>query len=184
MSKSLRDFIKSNRTSLDEREPSEKVWNGIEASLPAMKHRSLWNSVAVWRVAALILMCLSVYLFVSRPSSGNPKKLSDSDTQSDHQSVDLQKEFSSLESFYRAEIDNKVAMISNYENADDLDHFTQDFQKLDAMYLVLKEEMKMKPSQKVKDALILNMLIRIDLLNQQLHRLDSEGKDSVASKNV
>jgi hypothetical protein len=45
------------------------------------------------------------------------------------------------------------------------------------MYLVLKEEMKTRPSQKVKDALVLNLLVRIDLLNQHLQRLEEEEVD-------
>ena len=36
--------------------------------------------------------------------------------------------------------------------------------------------MRAKPSEKVRDALILNMLIRIDLLNQQIKRLEDSGK--------
>ena len=62
--------------------------------------------------------------------------------------------------------------------------FTQDYQKLDAMYQVLKEEMKLHPSKKVKDALILNFLIRIDLLNQQLHELDKGFKPMEKTKEV
>jgi hypothetical protein len=42
------------------------------------------------------------------------------------------------------------------------------------MYMVLKEEMKASPSEKVKDALVLNLLVRIDLLNQRLHKLETE----------
>jgi hypothetical protein len=54
------------------------------------------------------------------------------------------------------------------------------------MYMVLKEEMKSRPSQKVQDALVLNLLVRIDLLNQQLYKLEKayskerkSGEDSV-----
>jgi hypothetical protein len=42
------------------------------------------------------------------------------------------------------------------------------------MYQVLREEMKVHPSQKVKDALVLNLLVRIDLLNKQLHNIEQE----------
>ncbi len=60
---------------------------------------------------------------------------------------------------------------------DDNASFTQDLEKLDAMYQVLREQMKSHPSEKIKDALILNMLVRIDLLNQQIENLeDSEKK--------
>jgi hypothetical protein len=40
--------------------------------------------------------------------------------------------------------------------------------------MILKEEMKSQPSEKVKDALVLNLLVRINLLNQQLYKLDKE----------
>jgi len=32
--------------------------------------------------------------------------------------------------------------------------------------------MKRRPSQDVRDALVLNLLVRIDLINQQLNKLD------------
>ena len=65
-------------------------------------------------------------------------------------------------------------MIDEFKESDGLNGFTHDFQQLEAMYLVLKEEMKTRPSQKVKDALVLNLLVRIDLLNQHLQRLEEE----------
>ena len=48
------------------------------------------------------------------------------------------------------------------------------------MYLVLKDEMEKRPSKDVKDALVLNLLVRIDLLNQQLNKLDQA--DSASEK--
>jgi hypothetical protein len=63
-------------------------------------------------------------------------------------------------------------LISKINEWDADEDFTPDIQKLDAMYQVLREQMKINPSEKVKDALILNMLVRIDLLNQQIHKLE------------
>lgn len=68
-------------------------------------------------------------------------------------------------------------MIREFQESEGLNGFTHDFQQLEAMYLVLKEEMKVRPSQKVKDALVLNLLVRIDLLNQQLHRLEEREEE-------
>jgi hypothetical protein len=65
-------------------------------------------------------------------------------------------------------------MIDDFKKNEGLNGFTQDFQQLEAMYMILKEEMKTQPSQKVKDALVLNLLVRINLLNQQLYKLDKE----------
>jgi len=89
----------------------------------------------------------------------------------------LQVEFIDLENFYNGQIADKVEMISNIQEFNDTDSFAQDLEKLDAMYQVLREQMKSHPSEKIKDALILNMLVRIDLLNQQIKNLeDSENK--------
>ncbi len=167
MKDSLKDFIENNRDAFDQRVPSEKIWDTIDQSLPEMKQRSLWNSVAVWRVAALLFFGLSVYLFVAKPATGLKKP----------EVVLMQKEFSDQEVFYSDQIAEKVAFIDDLDGAFKDDQFTQDFQKLDAMYQVLREEMKTKPTEKVRDALILNMLVRIDLLNQQIKRLeDAKGK--------
>ena len=52
------------------------------------------------------------------------------------------------------------------------------------MYQVLKEEMKIHPGQKVKDALVLNLLIRIDLLNQQLHKIEKGAEQDGAEPKI
>lgn len=162
MKDALKDFIGKNRQALDDKEPSDKVWKGIQAEL---KSPSLWNSLVVWRMAAGLLLGLSAYLFIANEATGLKKK----------EVARLQIEFNDLESFYSNQIAEKVALISGLDESGEQQQFTQDFQKLEAMYQVLAEEMKSRPNEKVKDALILNLLIRIDLLNQQLKRLEDAG---------
>jgi hypothetical protein len=89
-----------------------------------------------------------------------------------------QVEFMDLETFYSSQIAEKVALINDIDALGENDPFTQDFQKLDAMYQVLREEMKNHPSEKVKDALVLNLLVRIDLLNQQIKKLEDSKRRS------
>jgi hypothetical protein len=84
------------------------------------------------------------------------------------------REFTDVEKFYVQQIAEKVRMINEFQHHEGLNGFTHDFKQLEAMYMVLKEEMKADPSLKVKDALVLNLLVRIDLLNQQLHKLEEE----------
>lgn len=165
MSDKLKDFIKNNRDEFDNREPSDRVWDGIRKGISSKAGTSLWNSVSVWRGAAMIFLGLSIYLFASNKPE-QKKELSN-----------LQVEFRDLESYYGGQIAEKVAFIDNLNGYED-NLFTQDVQKLDAMYEVLREEMKTRPSEKVKDALILNMLVRIDLLNQQIKKLEDLRKDS------
>jgi len=166
MKDGLKDFIAKNRSGFDDKEPSEKVWRGIQAEL---KNPSLWNSLVVWRIAAGLLLGLSAYLFVAKESTNLKKK----------EVARLQTEFNDLESFYSNQIAEKVALISGLDESGEHQQFTQDFQKLEAMYQVLAEEMKSRPNEKVKDALILNLLIRIDLLNQQLKKLEDSRKEEI-----
>ena len=160
MKDELKNFIDKNRAAFDDQEPPEKIWNTIEPSLPGMRQKSMWNSLSLWRAAAVLFLGLSVYFFISRtPAHRKEKALA-------------QVEFMDLEVFYSSQIAEKVALINDIDAAGERDPYTQDFQKLDAMYQVLREEMKNRPSEKVKDALVLNLLVRIDLLNQQIKKLE------------
>jgi hypothetical protein len=162
MKDELEDFIQKNRNTFDDKEPSEKIWKGIEESMK-LSTPSLWNSVMLWRAAAVIFMALSVYLLILKNSTKPQNEIA-------------LKEFNDVEAFYINQISEKVDLIDEFQKSEGRNGFTQDFQQLEAMYMVLREEMKTHPSKKVKDALVLNLLVRIDLLNQQLHHLDKDFK--------
>ena len=158
------NFFHEHRDEFDDKTPSENVWKQISNTLFRWNNNSLWNSVSIWRAAAVVLMGVSVYLFFNQQL---PLK--------EIKPLTNQQDFKDIESFYTAQISEKVALISNEGLFAD-DSFTQDIQKLEAMYAVISEEMKKHPSEKVKDALVLNMLVRIDLLNQQIQKLE-ESKE-------
>jgi hypothetical protein len=158
MSDELEDFVRKNRGGFDNQEPAPKVWKRIESALFPEQRVTLWNSLTLWRAAAVVFMGVSIYLFASQ------------NIRSDSQNIALN-DFEDVEDFYVAQISQKTEMIHELYEAEGLNGFTQDFRQLEAMYAVLKEEIRTRPSQKVKDALVLNLLVRIDLLNQQLHKL-------------
>ena len=163
MKDQLEDFIRQNKGGFDDKEPAEKNWGTISKIL--FKKTSLWNSVTLWRAAAVILLGVCIYLAL-------PK------LQDRKENAIALNEFKDIESFYISQITNKVNQLSDQHGPEvGLNGFTHDFQQLEAMYQVLKEEMKTHPSQKVKDALVLNLLVQIDLLNQQLHKIEV-GEDS------
>lgn len=173
MSKRIEDFVQQNREAFDDREPSDKVWKGVERNL--LSARTLWNQVTLWRAAAIVFMALSAYLLIPKDvfSSGS----------------DSLKDFSDVEAYYIQQISDKVSIIDGFDTTEDLPDFTHDLHQLQAMYLVLKEEMKTRPSKKVKEALVLNLLVQIDLLNQQVRefeklrsRDDDDREESNAEK--
>lgn len=169
MNDSLKDFINNNREAFDHRIPSDKVWNQIESKLPST---SWWNNITIWRAAAIILFGVSGFLFFANKP----------DKQQKQETAQLQGEFSNLEKFYADQIAEKVEWISDTRDTFADDQFTQDFEKLDAMYQVLREQMKTNPTEQVKDALVLNMLVRIDLLNQQIQKLEESKRADRADK--
>jgi hypothetical protein len=166
----LKEFIDEHRAEFDDRDPSDRVWSEIARRVFQKKSPEIW----IWRAAAILFFSTSVYFFATNQYDSNKKEVSK-----------LQVEFRDLESFYGNQIAEKVAFIDKLETGYEDYQYTQDVLKLDAMYEVLREEMKVSPSEKVKDALILNMLIRIDLLNQQIQKLeDNNRKDSDKSTSI
>lgn len=166
----LEDFIKNNRGAFDDKEVPGRLWNTIERSLPVKGRATLWNSVVLWRAAAIVFMIVSAGLFMSTIREVKPGGAS-------HSSEVSLNEFKDVEAFYFRQISDKERLIDEYNKLEGLNGFTQDFHQLEAMYLVLREELKKHPSKEVKDALELNLLIRINLLNQQLHNLENEYGD-------
>ena len=183
MKDQLENFVNENRQAFDDKEPADRVWTGIENGMSFKKSVSLWNTVGLWRAAAIIFMVASCYLLYSNLNQPRQADLASNKTQQE-----VVSEFADVEEFYFQEISEKTALIEEFKRADGLNGFTNDFKQLEAMYNVLKEEMKTRPSQKVKDALVLNLLVRIDLLNQELHKLEVQKEqpkeDRKAAKNV
>lgn len=160
MKDELQDFIEQNRSAFDTKEVPEKVWLNVSQNL--FGRQAFWQPIRYWQAAAVVFFALSSFLFL-QGKVGVAQQAS-------------MKEFRATEAFYTEQISEKMKMIHSV-NANDLNGFTQDFQQLEAMYMVLKEEMNQKPSEKVKDALILNLIIRINLLNKQLHEVEESAKD-------
>lgn len=158
------EFIKQHRDEFDTLEPKPRVWDKISDRIGSKTQRSWWGSVIVWRAAAAVFFAMSMYLlFTGKPAERQER-------------AKLQVELRDIESFYGSQIAEKVALIDKFEEGYEDEEFSQDLRKLDAMYEVLREEMKTSPSAKVKDALILNMLVRIDLLNEQIQKLEDNKK--------
>jgi len=162
MKDSLKEFIDKNREGFDTSAAPENAWQKIESALPGAK-QVFWNSVIFWRAAAVILFGICCYLFIVKNS-----------TRQDKQDLAAMQGFSDLETYYSSQISEKLNLVTRYQSQTGLteDEVTQNLKKLEAMYLVLKDELKKRPTQDVRDALVLNLLVRIDLINQQLNKLD------------
>lgn len=165
MKDSLKEFVSQNREGFDSQVPPNRLWQRIEDHLPT-RPVALWNSVVVWRAAAIFLLGVAAVAIFSTRDFNNDRG----------ERAKLQGEFIDLESYYSNQIVEKKQLVNQFQSDTGLteDEVTQNLQKLEAMYQVLKLEMEKRPSEDVKDALVLNLLVRIDLLNQQLNKLDKQ----------
>lgn len=167
MKDELKDFVNKQRIAFDDKEVPDQIWRNVEENL--FQKTMKIKPIHYWQAAAVLFFALSSFLLLqnglpfSKPGEA--------------------KEFADTEAFYAQQISDKIKLIHSV-NSSDLNGFTQDIQQLEAMYAVLKEEMERRPSEKVKDALILNMMVRINLLNKQLQEVDrvqTEDKAEVIS---
>ena len=161
MSDNFDKYIRSNKSEFDDKQPSDKVWNKIASDLSVDGRNYNW----VWKVAATLFFCTTVYLFFQKTEEKQELMA--------HKGQ-ISEDFVDIESYYFQIISDKRDLIYEFDTQEtpiEVD-FEQDWQKLDAMYQVLKEELKTNPSKKVVDALILNMLVRIDVLNEKIDELE------------
>jgi hypothetical protein len=170
----LENFIRSRREDFDDKEVPEDSWKNISDNLQLTKKVSWWNNVVIWRAAAVLFMAASIYLALP---AFKPVEIADNGKATLN-------EFKDVETFYTGEISRKVALIEELSPEGDEDDLTQDFKQLEAMYSVLREELKNHPSKKVKDALELNLLVRIDLLNKQLQKLEDSDKPEKEAQSI
>lgn len=169
MAEELEDFIKKNRAAFDDKEPPAGAWRNIAPHVEGQSAAKPWyDSLLLWRAAAVVFMAATIYFAI-------PQK-----TLSREGNVAV-REFNDVEAFYTSQITQKVAMIEEI-NGESMDEFADDFKQLEVMYMVLKEEWKSNPTKKVKDAMVLNLLVRINLLNEQLHRVEKELQGGSASE--
>lgn len=161
MKDQLEDFIRNNREAFDDRDAPDGIWPRVEKEV--FGRPSLWNSVTLWRAAAVVFMVATGWLWVSGQQPADAGKT-------------VWNEFQSVEQFYNQQISHKFNLIDELAAHDGVNGFTSDFRQLEAMYEVLKEEMRVRPSKKVKDALVLNLLVRIDLLNKHLEDLEQKNE--------
>jgi hypothetical protein len=80
-----------------------------------------------------------------------------------------------VEQYYTHQINEKLATLTNNKvlSPEVQKAFLADVEKLDSAYQQLKLTMKDTPSDKVKDAMIVNLQTRIELLNTQLEILEN-----------
>lgn len=153
----LESYIKQNQDKLDEQIPPEAVWNEIDAKLPV---KTSVNKMVYWQAAAVIFFILSIgLLFNNFRGDNNGNAIAGNND-----------EFDQTEQYYFNVIEDKEVLLTTYlENYPDLAlDFKKDLQELGKNYQRLKADLKNNRSEEVLSALIQNLQLQQDLLNNQL----------------
>ncbi len=160
MGDKLEKFINQNKETFDTDEPSENLWSRIEEELPKEKKESWWS---IWKVAAMLFLASTIALLVDRLEV--PEVVP---------ATTVSAEFSEAEEFYMRLIGERQKQIDEYDTQGDLHReFLDDMNELDDLYLELRTTFEnTNGDQKLIDAMISNLRLRMRILNRQIEILD------------
>lgn len=160
----LEEFIKENREGFDSENPRSDLWNNIESELE--KNETHFGNGWLWKVAALVFLASTIALLFK----GNIGVEDLPTTQLS--SNGYNSELVEVESYYTQLISEKKQEIQSYEIKDI--ELLSDINGLDSMYAELKNNLKVNQKDgRLISAMIKNLQLRVDILNQQLNILEN-----------
>ena len=176
----LERFIRDNRESFDHLEPSDDLWNKIGTAIgqPQKTTRVFSMSRAGWAVAATLFLAfagiLSYQLYQSsvKPETiilGQQKTVVPQQGDSLVNQIDPQ--YGKLVAQFTTVIETKQEELKKLEKDDPelYKKFSGDILKLDSAYQSLRNTLNANPNtEQLLQAMISNLQLQIDLLNQQL----------------
>lgn len=172
MNDKLENFIRDNKKQFDEFEPPVHLWGSIEKELDQVqrsspkKERVVKLSVLL-KIAAGIVIVLGVTLFLL------PQKDRATDI------VEISPKMAKQEFQYASLIEQKRNQLKELETKDPglYREFLSELKVIDDNYQKLKKDLTNSPNQEeTVKAMILNMKIQIEVLNQQLEIIREVNK--------
>ena len=178
----LEEFIKQNRNAFDDEVPSNKIWDAVEASIDHKKKAKLINisSQIKWSIAAAVILLVGIGVFFKMqqktPAVETAVKI---DTFSSKEIATLapeaapeMNEFAKLIALKQDEL-KKLSK----EQPELYLKFTKDITQLDSTYIILKKQLSIAPNKELLiEAMIQNLQLQLQVLNQQLHIINQIKK--------
>ncbi|MDX2303386.1 MAG: hypothetical protein NW226_11330 [Microscillaceae bacterium] len=177
---SLEKFIRENRVDLDPYNPPKGLWEKIAEELeedthPIQKNKGKVIQIPVkmlYRVAATLLIILgliAVYQLIPQPSNQRQEMAQKVNL------TEIDPELAEAEAYYTKLISQKKQEIEQFrsQRLHIEGDFYKDIEELDSLYVGLKNELYQVPAkERVVEAMIQNLRIRIEILNKQLEILN------------
>lgn len=167
----LEEFIIQNKAEFDELEPQNELWNNIAQRLD--NHTQVVKNYNwIWKAAAVVFLCLSIGLIWERNANNTNGNIAENEVLVSESPEDI--ELLKVENYYTNLINERKTEINIYASTNPslAKTFENDLVQLDSIYGQLKTQiLQNNNDQKVKDAMILNLQLRIEILNRQLNIL-------------
>ncbi len=167
-------FIQENRDRFDSDPDKNGLWEDIDKELDSMN--SSWNANLIWKVAAVLFLLSTVGLGIDRMVNRS----------STNEVVEVNSDFLQAEQYYSQLISEKRQEILSFRDQGLADEFLKEIEELDIAYASLKKTYTKELSdEKILNAMIANLQLRIEILNKQLMILQElNKKDNETEKSV
>ena len=160
----LEKFVKRHRDDFDDKQPGTHVWENIQKDIAIRYPKKKKNYLGLWRAAAVFLFISSVWLVFEKIGINQ---------QGGESYVYESPEMHAAEQFYFAVINEKRQELGHVDQGNERleSNYFVDLNALDSAYTILKSDMKFGNTSEIEDAMILNLQLRIEILNRQLNIL-------------
>lgn len=152
MNNQIEDFFKQNRQQFDAEEPGPHVWKKIQESLVKKN-----NSLVFWKIAAVFFLMTTTYLWLNQSV-----RIDESTIAQEERAA-----FLKIEDYYSIQLKMREGWMEENSMASGMD-LRNEYDRLLAMYEVLRIEWEHHPTSALKDAMTLNLIVRLDLLTRQM----------------
>lgn len=173
MKDKLEEFIQSHRSEFDELEPRTNTWEKIQSELSNTPDKKDYSWL--WKAAAVVFLCLSIGLAVERTMQKDAEALANNEMTEKSRTDELLE----VEGYYTQLITQKRVEIKNViESKGLMDvELLEDMEQLDLMYGKLKKDLKKNQNdERLINAMIQNLQLRVEILNRQLKILERISK--------
>jgi len=168
MKDSLENFISENRESLDQIEPSDKLWSKIEESIDDKKRPGTNWKLVIRNVAAVVVIFFSSYFVLEyvhykKNPAGNQFGINNKIPQ-----------LTEAEAYYTHQVNYKMAEVGRLleKHPDLAEELKADFNQIDSLNSDLKSDLQDNVSnQEIVEVLIQNYRIKLEILENLLEQL-------------
>ena len=164
----LEKYIRDHRDEFNTDEPRNELWDKVRVNLDQQEEKSRQSANWMWKAAAVVLLLTTSVLVVDRFSTKENTVIAEGNNDP------FLEEFNTVEQYYLSQIDEMQRQLVSYGNNDLVNtRFVQDLDQLDSLYGILKNDFETNGNnQKIADALIQNLRIRMEIISQQLMILE------------